>query len=718
MIDKLESMSDWLRYVGFLVMVIGLVVSVQRTAQAQFEKRWLAAGEMRSSYLASAHEQENWQSGNGLQWPAIEPQRGINRGNGLWIAAKNFTDERGDNYPVKAVHVGPRSAGVGEVFAQEFELYNRFPMPRVTVDGLETFAVAQKPDEIRPEMKADQMLHTETTTQVGIRIERNIYQFSQEHHDNYHIREYILTNTGNVDTDPDQELDEPLEDVRVLFQDRPQMTPSAGDYYPGSAWGGENNMKDVVNDGMHDYDTPVTEGGQGNPPFDNHAYYIWPGNSPNADIDPLGGPVRENWPWYLQEGDTVGRLRENWFQGRVTLESTEPSEYPVPEHEGMENHPTTTAYFGQDHPLTGASDPYDKARMQREYELMMAHGHGPHAADVVDQDGDFSTPDGDPALQPLDGVVQMTGYGPYQLDVGESIRIVHGVGVDGISIQAAYHIGKKWKATDWAATAPITHTVHGEEQSMTKGRWVMTGRDSLTDMFHATIKAWENEMEIPRPPLPPNSFNVTSGVDAIELDWTTFSNSNAQAHEIYRTENHVEGNINSIFEYEKVAEVGPGSGSYRDEEVQRGTEYYYYIQAVGSDRPADEETMTPAGPLRSSRYWTQTYASATLKRQPGDLLSDARVVPNPLNMASEESVRFSGQENRIGFMDIPGNCTIQIFSSLGELVKTIEHTDGSGDEFWNLTTRNRQIVASGIYVAVITDNRTGRQVERNFTIVR
>lgn len=710
MVDMLNATNRWLQCAAVLGVVMLLGMSLQNDAHAQFELKWLAAGDVHHPYLSSGHEPECWASScpAGLQWPAIERARAVNRGNGLWIATKEFTDENGENWPVKTAHVGPRSAGVGEVFPQTFELYNRFPLPLVTVDGLRTFQRAQKLDEVKPDMGPVQMLHTVVNTVTGIEMERNIYQFSQDYHDNYHIREYIFTNTGNTDADAEIELEQTVTDVRILFQDRPQMNPGAGNYYPGSAWGGENNMKDVVNDGMEDYDVP----------FENHAYYIWAGNSGGADIDPLGGPVRHSGAWFLQDADTVGRLRENWFQGRITLQSNEPKEYPVEEHAGMQNHPTTTAYFSQDDPLTGASNTFDRQRMIQEYDVMMSYGHGPHSADVVDLDGDFTTADGDPALQPLDGVVQMTGYGPYDLEPGESIKIVHGVGVDGISTQMAYHIGKKWKATGYERDAPITHTVNGEELTMTKGQWWYTGRDSLNQTFQRALGAWNNDLNVPQPPKPPKTFDVTSGVDAIELTWTTFDDSQEQGFEIYRAEDYAEGNIKRIFEYEKVADAGPGDGSYRDEDVNRGTEYFYYVVAVGEDRPADPQTMTPAGPLKSSRYWTQTYAPAVLKRSPGQRLSDARVVPNPLNMGSEQTVRFSGQENRLAFLDIPGQSTIKIYTSLGELIKTIEHTDGSGDEVWNLTTSNRQIIASGVYVAVITDNETGEQVIRNFTVVR
>ncbi|MEM8559931.1 MAG: fibronectin, partial [Bacteroidota bacterium] len=76
---------------------------------------------------------------------------------------------------------------------------------------------------------------------------------------------------------------------------------------------------------------------------------------------------------------------------------------------------------------------------------------------------------------------------------------------------------------------------------------------------------------------------------------------------------------------------------------------------------------------------------------------------------------------------------IDIYTELGELVDTLEHTDGSGDEFWDHTTTSRQTIVSGIYIAVITVTqdipdpnsesggllyRNGEQAIKKFVIIR
>jgi hypothetical protein len=118
-------------------------------------------------------------------------------------------------------------------------------------------------------------------------------------------------------------------------------------------------------------------------------------------------------------------------------------------------------------------------------------------------------------------------------------------------------------------------------------------------------------------------------------------------------------------------------------------------------------------------------------------MEDLRVVPNPFYIGANRSaeagtvVRFPDRNDKLAFYNIPGFARIEIYTELGELVDTILHEDGSGDAFWDHTTSSRQVVASGLYIAVITatqdieDLETGEllfqagdQAFRKFVIVR
>ena len=124
----------------------------------------------------------------------------------------------------------------------------------------------------------------------------------------------------------------------------------------------------------------------------------------------------------------------------------------------------------------------------------------------------------------------------------------------------------------------------------------------------------------------------------------------------------------------------------------------------------------PIGELISSRFYTKTTQPAFLRRKPGSTLDAIRVVPNPFNIRARE-LQFLGEPDKIMFLDIPGYCTIKIYTERGDLIKEINHDNGSGDETWNSVTSSRQVVTSGVYIAVFTTPE-GERAIRKFVIIR
>jgi hypothetical protein len=169
-----------------------------------------------------------------------------------------------------------------------------------------------------------------------------------------------------------------------------------------------------------------------------------------------------------------------------------------------------------------------------------------------------------------------------------------------------------------------------------------------------------------------------------------------------------------------IYESKAGETTFDDVTPIRGLSYYYYITSVGSNG------------LESNRYYTQTYTPATLKRPAGTSMKDIRVVPNPYIISSDgNKLRFGlvDRPNQIAFFGIPGNCTIKIYDELGRLIASPEsgepslkssfnHTDGSGDAYWNCITSYGQLVVSGIYIAVVTNNDTGEKAIVKFVVIR
>ena len=163
--------------------------------------------------------------------------------------------------------------------------------------------------------------------------------------------------------------------------------------------------------------------------------------------------------------------------------------------------------------------------------------------------------------------------------------------------------------------------------------------------------------------------------------------------------------------------------------AKRGISYYYYIQSItdGSNNSTGE--LNPAGPLRSSQFYTRTSKPAYLRRQSGDKLESIRVVPNPYHIAAQ-NIQYTGEKDKIMFLNIPGQCEIRVFTERGDLIHYIKHEDGSGDEAWNLITSGRQVIAPGIYLVHInvTQNiesdsgeiliRKGDSTIKKFAVIR
>lgn len=79
------------------------------------------------------------------------------------------------------------------------------------------------------------------------------------------------------------------------------------------------------------------------------------------------------------------------------------------------------------------------------------------------------------------------------------------------------------------------------------------------------------------------------------------------------------------------------------------------------------------------------------------------VVPNPFRQHS--GLMGANEARRIQFVGLPAKCTIRIYTPVGELIKTIEHDDGSDSEAWGSirdldyqTSKWMQSVQPGMYI--------------------
>jgi hypothetical protein len=109
------------------------------------------------------------------------------------------------------------------------------------------------------------------------------------------------------------------------------------------------------------------------------------------------------------------------------------------------------------------------------------------------------------------------------------------------------------------------------------------------------------------------------------------------------------------------------------------------------------------------------YAEAA-KPTPSNNFSKVRVIPNPFKQIS--GLPDPGEDKRLTFINIPARCTIKIFNVAGELIQTIEHNDGFGEEAWGSSSGNdymlnrfSQNVMPGIYIYYIESHVEGHRGE-------
>ncbi|MDZ7261123.1 MAG: hypothetical protein ONB05_03275 [candidate division KSB1 bacterium] len=641
-------------------------------AQAGQVVRWLRVGMLHSWYSNFGSETETGRPGpqqDGLRWPAQFRDQDCEAAKSMWIGTTDYNDRNGITYPYKVLVVGPRASDPAySLMPVTFKMYAKRAHPLVYVDGeLATDNTLNDIiDSTDATLKPDRMIVNILHSYIGITVTRKIMAFAQQNHENYFIYDYVFKNTGIVDLHGTKDP-KTLTGVVFHFQYRYASGCEAfrNAWYPSNniSWG-RNTVNDVV------WADPT------DPSYKMRAQYSWYGPHSASPVDDWGCPNPRD-----------GRLAAVQYMGVVVLHADRsPSD-----NSNDPSQPTTTMYIGSDERVNYGSDHFEPVIMSQRYAFMTAgHPAKTHAEEVgsgfADQWGT------DPG-----GYSQGQGFGPYTLQPGDSIHIVIAEAVAGISRLKSIEVGKNWYAWHSQTGQPTLVLPNGStttNKDEYKRLWVQTGKDSLFRTFRNAIKNYESGYAIPEPPPPPDVFEVTSGGDRIRLTWTDNADSwpNFDGYEIYRAIGRPDTLYEKIFSCSRADVVH----SFDDVTARRGFDYYYYIQTKDDGSTNDSH---PGVPLVSSKFYTMTNKPAYLRRPGGKSLSGIRVVPNPFNIRAR-SLQFGDQApDRLAFFGLPPECTIKIYTERGDLIKTIEHTDGTGDEFWHSVTSSGQIVVSGVYIA-------------------
>jgi hypothetical protein len=360
------------------------------------------------------------------------------------------------------------------------------------------------------------------------------------------------------------------------------------------------------------------------------------------------------------------------------------------------NQPSTTSYEQSDDALNqndDAGDSFNDTKMALRY-AWMTKGHVlPRHSDKI------GSGNADGSVGGSGGVSVANGYGPYTIKPGESIHIVMAEGVAGLNRDLCYTYGAQW--------------YNKQITDATKDAYVFTGADSLIKTFRRAIDNYNSAYKIPQPPLPPDKFEVLSGGDRITLKWSNSAEKDPtfSGYRIYRADSTWDNRkYTLIYQCGKNTPNPTVVNTYDDKTPVRGYAYYFYIQSVG------DGSNNKGVQLVSNRQYTQTYDPANLQRIAGTAMEQIRVVPNPYNINSN-SYQYKGERDKIMFLNIPGQCTIKIYTERGDLIRTLNHSNGSGDEAWDVITSSKQFVASGIYIAYF-QTPDGQSAFRKFVVIR
>jgi hypothetical protein len=723
----------------------------------------------RGSYISVADAYEN-------TWPG-----GLLKSGGMLFGARNWVDTTGHVWDVMITGHNTRlreldlyQFAVPDENGFSIRRYMRYPLPQVIVDGVHTedpfptFGDEVAPGEIWG--TADIMVESDVRLSMGLDVKQRVLAWSQPGHDDYIIWDWTFVNTGNVDMDDEIELPgQTLEDVYIArvneaFPNGSGDNKSMGTF-AGTTEDGDNRLSYPQDDDSLriDYMTPLRAGSSGSRDsygfnvslnqwnvltgarFGGSAVLFAPKSCDVPQAHPITNVAASNDP--AQPSMHTSMLAEpSW----ITLHNDILSDFPAmtPQEFVDAYEVMVKGVFGIDTTIPNFQETYYMDSLYDVYDTT-ASGAPTYYEQPLDRWGELDPDRGYAYVSDISwarfDMQTHWSIGPYQMEFGDTLRYVYAYIGGAINRKSSYLAGEAWDngeaaSYSWLAELDSAQMVDELRQrdpifnvyytnpvlqpaptvnDIAKDLLVATGKDSLFNNGMNAQRNFNMGYDIPASPNPPSIFEVTSGPDMIRLTWSYAagyepSSSDLAGFKIYRAlGGYVYEKQGEIItgDWQLIDSVNGGLREYADTSVTPAVEYYYAITAV-----------SPAG-IESGMYLTMTKKEATLQSYPGDSLEMVRVVPNPLNVNASARTRYPADELKITFVELPPMCTITILTESGNLVRTIEHTSGSGTEIWKvsnqfLLTDSDQQPASGIYIAHIRDNRTGETVSRKFLIVR
>jgi len=279
--------------------------------------------------------------------------------------------------------------------------------------------------------------------------------------------------------------------------------------------------------------------------------------------------------------------------------------------------------------------------------------------------------------------IMIMSCGPYDLEAADSVKITLVEAVDGLPLKDCINI-KYDKVADTQANLPQGLALLHE--TIDDARVLYNNNCRVT-----AVPPPSPEIDIV--PLP-SSQEISVSWDPYETDYLDplTGRNDLKEYIIYRSEYSYNGPWTT-----KVKSIKPGNSisitryfnaetgrwQYNDNTINLGVGYYYAVTA--KDSSGNESWLTNRN---SEAVLAASFPDSTTK--------NVKVFPNPFREKS--GFPTTDDANSIVWTNLPAICTIRIYTSAGELVKTLKHNNAaSGEEVWDQLTDSRQRTAPGIY---------------------
>ena len=288
--------------------------------------------------------------------------------------------------------------------------------------------------------------------------------------------------------------------------------------------------------------------------------------------------------------------------------------------------------------------------------------------------------------------IMLMSCGPYTIGPSDSVRVTIVEAVDGLPLEEVIDI-------------PLSEYPTAQEK-------LSQGLGMLQETIDNFKTLYENDYHLADlpPPSPdieivplPSSQTITISWEQIDATWQdpNTGENDFSHYSVYRSDRSFIGPYTKI-----KSKIRPGNSTdrrryinsetgrwqYKDTKISLGVGYYYAVTAV--DKEGNESWIT-------NRNTEAVMASS----QPALNTLNVGVFPNPFREKSGFPAREDA--NSIVWTNLPDTCSIRIYTSAGEHIRTLKHQNAnSGEEVWDQLTKARQRTAPGIYFWTV-DSKVG-----------